>query len=193
MTHTAHRSPIAESTADLRVRIPGWGVDLDPADRPSTPRETVPAREDHPDTETAPRQVEKWPRERSIEHRELTPVFGTSTPPKGFSGIMRKRAYARYSEARAAHWLLLLAADRVDSVESALRSIVTRRPDNHLTETGVLAEIRYHGLASRRGQRRADVRHQLLDPIIVAGPWVLRAALAYRAIRAIKALPLRRL
>jgi len=35
---------------------------------------------------------------------------------------MRKYAYRRFSEARAAHWLILIAADRVDSVESNLRS-----------------------------------------------------------------------
>ena len=39
------------------------------------------------------RQVEKWPRERSIEHKFLTLVFGTSTPPKGLSGKIRRIAY----------------------------------------------------------------------------------------------------
>jgi hypothetical protein len=192
MTDTAHRPPNAESSEELRARIPGWGVDLDRADRPSAPRETVPTREVPVHGRTAQRQPEKWPRERSIEHRQLTPVFGTSTPPKGLSGIMRRHAYARYSEARAGHWLLLLTADRVDSLESALRSILTRRPDNHLAETGVLAEFRYHGVASRRGQGRADLQHQLLDPIVVAGPWVLRAALGYRGLRAIQAVLRRR-
>jgi hypothetical protein len=50
------------------------------------------------------------PRERSIEHAMLPPVFGTTCPPKGLSGVIRRHAYAKYSEARAAHWLLLLAA-----------------------------------------------------------------------------------
>jgi hypothetical protein len=51
-------------------------------------------------------------RERSIEHAFVTPVFGTSTPPKGASGALRKYAYWKYSEGRAAHWLVLIAADR---------------------------------------------------------------------------------
>jgi hypothetical protein len=34
-----------------------------------------------------------WPRERSIEHEFLTPVFGTSTPPRGLSGVVRRYAY----------------------------------------------------------------------------------------------------
>ena len=70
------------------------------------------------------RQPETWPRERSIEHKFLPPVFGTACPPKGISGVMRKIAYKRYSEARAAHWLILMAADRVDAAESRLRGLV---------------------------------------------------------------------
>jgi hypothetical protein len=128
-------------------------------------------------------QEEKWPRERSIEHAFLTPVFGTACPPKGLSGRIRRHAYARYSEARAAHWLLLLAADRVDTVESTLASFVTRRPDNPLAETGVRSELTHHGLSSRRGARRADVVHQSLDPLIVAGPWVLGAAAVVATVR----------
>lgn len=42
--------------------------------------------------------------------------------PQDISGVMRKHAYGRFSEGRAAHWLLLVAADGVDAVESHLRS-----------------------------------------------------------------------
>lgn len=82
------------------------------------------------------RQPERWPRERSVEHTELPPVFGTTCPPRALSGALRKLAYARYSEGRAAHWLLLIAGDRVDVVESAARSFVTLRPDNPVTRRG---------------------------------------------------------
>ena len=34
MTYTPHKPPLAEDSAELRARIPGWGADLDPADRP---------------------------------------------------------------------------------------------------------------------------------------------------------------
>ncbi|WP_410592217.1 hypothetical protein [Amycolatopsis sp. lyj-23] len=129
------------------------------------------------------RQPEKWPRERSIEHKFLTPVFGTSCPPKGLSGVLRKLSYRKYSEGRAAHWLLLLAADRVDAWESHLRSFTTLRPDNPITETGVLSEFSRHGFSSRVGRNRTDVKHHPLDPIIVAGPWVLAAGLAFSAAR----------
>jgi hypothetical protein len=181
MAYTAEKPKLAETSDELRARIPGWGVDLDPKDRPSVPRERFEetgARWEFPE-----RQPEKWPRERSIEHKFLTPVFGTACPPKGLSGVIRKYAYRRFSEGRAAHWLLLLAADRVDAAESAVRSFGTLRPDNPITETGILSEFSHHGLASRIGVKRADARHHLLDPIIVAAPWAAAAGLAYVALR----------
>ena len=176
MAYTPEKPPIAESTDQLRARIPGWGVDLDPKDRPSVPK--LQYQDDLSGAHwTFPeRQPEKLPRERSIEHKFLTPVFGTSCPPKGLSGMLRKLAYRRYSEGRAAHWLILIAADRVDAWENHLRSFATLHPDNPITETGVLSEFSRHGVASRLGRKRTDVKHQLLDPIIVAGPWVLAAA-----------------
>jgi hypothetical protein len=178
MAYTAKKPQLAESSDELRARIPGWGADLDPKDRPSVPRERFDPTGAH--WEFPERQPETWPRERSIEHKFLTPVFGSSCPPKGLSGVLRKVAYARYSEGRAAHWLILLAADRVDAVESHLRSFASLHPDNPVTETGVLSEFSRRGLSSRRGRGRADARHQVLDPVVVAGPWVLAGYVAYR-------------
>jgi hypothetical protein len=177
MAYTADKPPLPETSDQLRARIPGWGVDLDPWDRPSFPREQRLATGAHWDFPE--RQPEHWPRERSVEHQFLTPVFGTSCPPKGLSGVIRKHAYAQYSEARAAHWLLLLAADRVDAWESHLASFATTRPDNPVTETGVTSELSHHGISSRFGRKRADLSHQPLDPLVVAGPWVLAAGLVY--------------
>jgi len=183
MAYTPHKPPIAESPDELRARIPGWGVDLDPKDRPSVPKLQFQEDLTGAHWEFPERQPEKWPRERSIEHKFLTPVFGTAQPPKGVAGAIRKFSYARYSEGRAAHWLLLMLADRVDAVGEHLKSFLTPRPDNPITETGVLSEFQRHGLSSRFGQNRADVKHQWLDPIIVAGPWVAAASAAYRGAR----------
>lgn len=179
MAYTPQKPPIAETPEKLRERIPGWGVDLDPKDRPSVPKlqfqeDLTGARWEFPE-----RQEEKWPRERSIEHKFLTPVFGTACPPRGLSGAIRRLSYRRYSEARAAHWLLLVLADRVDAWENHLRSFATLHPDNPITETGVLSEFKYNGLKSRLGTKRADLVHQPLDPIIVVGPWVAAAGAAY--------------
>jgi len=67
--------------------------------------------------------------------------------------------------------------------EHHLTSFLTLRPDNPVTETGVLSEFRRHGLRSRLGEHRAGLKHQWLDPIIVAGPWVAAGWLAYSGAR----------
>lgn len=186
MTYTADHPPVP-SSEELRARIPGWGADLDPADRPSVPKlrpEPTGAHWDFPE-----RQSEKWPRERSIEHEFLTPVFGTSAPPRALSGAIRKYSYARHSETKAAHWLLLILADRVDAVEHHLQSFASLRPDNPITETGVLGEAKRHPISSRFGNKRVDTKHQWLDPILVAGPWVVVGATVFLLGRNLLGLP----
>ena len=167
------------SREELRARIPGWGADLDPADRPSYPKLQYPA-----DTgahwEFPDRQPGAEGRERSIEHAFVTPVFGTAQPLHGLSGAIRRLAYVRFSEGRLAHWVLLIAGDRVDAWGSHLRSFVTLHPDNPITETGVRAELTAGGTA-RSG--RSDRRHQVLDPVVVAGPWLAGGAVMVLGVR----------
>lgn len=170
MAYTPEKPTPPPSAEELRARIPGWGADLDPADRPSYPKEKaldIGAHWTFPDEQPEGRDR----RERSIEHGRLTPVFGTAQPLRGVAGAIRRLAYDRFSEARAAHWLLLVAGDRVDAAGAHLRSLATRHPDNPITETGITAERRWNPLTSRLG--RVDARHQWIDPILVAGPWIL--------------------
>jgi hypothetical protein len=185
MAYTAER-PQSPDVDELRARIPGWGADLDPNHRPSVPKMIYDPESSGAHWHFPERQPELSPRERSIEHKFLTPVFGTSTPLRGASGMIRRFAYRRYSEARAAHWLLLLAADRVDAVESHLRSFATLRPDNPLTETGIRSEFTHHGLRARTASKRADRKHMWMDPIIVVGPWIMPAVPAALAITKLK-------
>jgi hypothetical protein len=111
-------------------------------------------------------------------------VFGTSTPPSGLSGVLRRYAY-RYSEATTSHWVLLVLADRVNAVEAAVGSALRGQPDNPLTETGVVAEFTRHGIQSRVGRNRADLKHQPLDILIVAAPWLLAGYVGFAAARAL--------
>ena len=184
MPYTPAKPSTAPTSEELRARIPGWGADLDPKDRPAVPKERFDPDRTGAHWDFPERQPEKAPRERSVEHAFLTPVFGTACPLTGVSGAIRRYAYT-YSEGRAAHWLLLLAGDRVDAVESHLRSFLTLHPDNPITETGVLSEFSHHGIASRRGTKRVDTVHQPLDLIVVGGPWLLAVGAAYRVARAL--------
>ena len=167
------------SREELRARIPGWGADLDPADRPSYPKEQYPAQTGA-HWEFPERQPGADGRERSIEHAFVTPVFGTAQPLHGLSGAIRRLAYDRFSEGRNAHWLLLIAGDRVDAWGAHLRSFASAHPDNPITETGVLSESTAAGSA-RSG--RSDRRHQVLDPIVVGGPWIAAGGLAFLGVR----------
>ena len=76
-----------------------------------------------------------------------------------------------------------MVADRVDSLESHLRSFLTLRPDNPVTETGVLSEFSHHGIASRVGKKRADLTHQPLDAVIIGAPWVVAGSVAYLGLK----------
>lgn len=177
--YVANKPRNTETREELQARIPGWGADLDPADRPSSPQEKLDPFATGAHWDFPERQPGGEDRERSIEHDIVPPVFGTSVPLKGVSGAIRRHAYASYSEGRAAHWLLLMLGDRVDAWESHLRSFASARPDNPVTETGVLAEKSAHGIASRFGVKRSDINHQWIDPLIVGGPWVAAGGAAF--------------
>ncbi|MFC7403337.1 hypothetical protein [Citricoccus sp. GCM10030269] len=182
--YVADRPSGHRTSEQLQAEIPGWGVDLDPADRPSVPREQR-GLETGAHWEFPERQPQDRSREHSIEHQDVTPVFGTAQPMRGLSAPIRAWAYG-FSEARAAHWLGLLAADRVDAWEHQVRSVLSARPDNPVTETRIRSELTGHGLASRRGENRADTSHAWMDPIIVAGPWVLAGGVVLGAVRALR-------
>ena len=130
-----------ESPEQLKARIPGWGVDLDPADRPSHPKLDYSPEGTGAHWRFPERQPGHEDRERSIEHAFVTPAFGTAQPLHGLSGQIRRLAYRRYSEGRLAHWLLLVAGDRVEAWGSHLRSFASLHPDNPVTQTGVLSEF----------------------------------------------------
>jgi hypothetical protein len=172
MPYTADKPGNRPDADELRARIPGWGADLDPADRPAFPRETpgiVTGAHWHlPD-----QQRDGGQRERSVEHERLTPVFGTAQPLRGPAGAIRRFAYDKYSEGQAAHWLLLLLGDRVDAVTAHLKSFATAQPDNPIVQTGVLGEWGRRPIGSRFGRGRIDLKHAWLDPLLVVGPWVL--------------------
>jgi len=113
----------------------------------------------------------------------LPPVFGTAQPLHGLSGAIRRLAYARFSEGRATHWFLLVIGDRVEAFGAHVRSLFSRRPDNPITQTGVLSEPRRHPISSRVGRGRVDLKHAWIDPILVAGPWLLVGGLVVLALR----------
>src|SRR4051812_34858267 len=87
--------------------VEGWGADLDRNNRPAVPRERMPPRLEGVHWKQPEQQRVSMTIFHSTERPGLTPVFGTSTPPRGLSGRMRAFAY-RFSENDIRHWLILL-------------------------------------------------------------------------------------
>jgi hypothetical protein len=133
--HSAQNVP-----RDYRT-INGWGADLDPANRPSVPKE-LPSDVMTVRSNVGHRQKPTTKIHQSNEQPDLTPVFGTSCPPHGLSGLLRDYAY-QYGEATNRHWLTLMLADRVDVVESTVRDVFRGRPDNYVREKGWSAKVKY--------------------------------------------------
>jgi hypothetical protein len=123
--------------------IQGWGADLDPKVRPAVPMERTPPRFIQPHYEQPEQQPVTVKVFHSTERPGLTPVFGTSTPPSGVSGLIRAGAF-RFSENDLRHWLMLLFADRVNVVEGIIDDLAHGHVPNFFTEMGGPAEWRYN-------------------------------------------------
>ena len=130
---------------------------------------------------SSPRQ---WPRERSVEHARLTPVFGTVVPA---ARAVRCAAQARVPPVQRGPRRALAGAARWPTGSTRRRATCARSPRCARTtrspQTGVLGELSHHPVSSRFGRGRADAGHHLLDPVIVAGPWLAAAAGAAVAVR----------
>lgn len=131
---------IANSPKD----IPGWGIDADPENDPTYPMKEWNGadhqRFNYEKPEQQPIDVEVF---HSIERPGVTRVFGTSTPPKGLSGIIRKYAY-KYSESTYAHWVPLVLADRIGVVEGYIDDLKHGIITNPFAERGWKAEWKYN-------------------------------------------------
>jgi hypothetical protein len=125
-----------------REQIAGWGSDLDRANRPGVPMERTPPRLDGPlrPPEQQHSAVEVLV---SPERPGITPLYGTSAPPRGLSGMLRRAAF-KMTENDIRHWLMLLLADRVDVVEGIGDDLRQGRVPNVLGEMGMAAEWRYN-------------------------------------------------
>jgi len=127
------------------LHIKGWGIDADPKNDPTYPMK--PHRTDAEQTgyswERPTLQAETVEVLQSNERPNLTAVFGTSTPPSGLSGMIRRYAF-RYSEGHWGHWIPLLLADRVNVVEGVIDDIRHGFVPNIFAEKGWKAEWKHN-------------------------------------------------
>jgi hypothetical protein len=131
------------------THIEGWGADLDHANRPAYPMERMPARPIGVHWEQPEQQVQTVKVFQSNERPNMTPIFGTTVPPKGFSGILRAAGF-KFTENDIRHWLLLLFADRVNVVEGVISDLSRGHIPNLYEEMGWKSEFKYNRPAAIR-------------------------------------------
>jgi hypothetical protein len=124
--------------------IKGWGIDADPRNEPTYPMKNY-TGDDHQriNWERPALQEETVEILHSNERPSPSAVFGTSSPPSGLSGSIRRFAF-KHSENEYLHWLPLLLADRVNMVEGILDDLKEGRIPNIISERGWTAEWKYN-------------------------------------------------
>jgi len=155
-----------ENTTVDTTQIRGWGVDADAKNDPTYPMKN------RNNGEHAGYSWQRPPQQpinievlQSNERPNVTAVFGTSTPPAGLSGMLRRFAF-KYSESSYGHWLPLMLADRVGVVEGVLDDLTHGHVPNIFEELG--------GKAVWKHNRKVLVTR------VLVGAVVLSAVVAYR-------------
>jgi hypothetical protein len=163
--------PPEQLAAQQRInpaQVIGWGIDADPENDPTYPmRDRSREINGGLDWQRPPLQSDDVEVLRSTEHNRRPAVIGTSTPPSGLSGAMRREAFKR-SEGKWSHWLMLMAADRVNVVEGVGDDLMHGRVPNIPAEMGVRSEIE-HNMPG------------LIRKVVVAGAVLAVIALLVRA------------
>ena len=135
---------IDRKIAKNEKEIDGWGIDANPENDPTYPmKHYTGADHDRLNYERAPQQPLDVEILKSNERPAATRVFGTSTPPSGLSGMLRRYAF-KFSEGSAGHWMTLILADRINAVEGIVDDLRHGIVPNIFVERGWRAEWKYN-------------------------------------------------
>lgn len=124
--------------------INGWGID---ADRENDPTYPMKKRTDEEQKGYSWERPTQQPVDVEILHSNerpnVTSVFGTSSPPSGLSGRIRRYAF-NYSESSYGHWLPLILADRINVIEGIVDDLKRGHIPNLFVERGWTAEWKHN-------------------------------------------------
>jgi hypothetical protein len=124
--------------------VKGWAVDADPSNDPVHPMKIRNNAEHAGYTWDRPGQqfpdVEVL---HSNERPNLSAAFGTTLPPTGLSGAIRRSAF-KYSEDSYSHWLPLMLADRIGVFEGVASDLARGHIPNIFSELGWKAEWKHN-------------------------------------------------
>lgn len=152
-----------ETNNTNRTDINGWGIDADPDNEPTYPIKNY-TGDDHNRSNwerptLQPASVELL---KSTERPSPSAVFGTSIPPSGLSGVIRRFAF-KHSENRYRHWLPLLFADRINVIEGIIDDLIHGRFFTAIKDEGWKAQWKYDQAALIR---KIVVRVLILSTLI---------------------------
>jgi hypothetical protein len=152
------------------AHIKGWGVDADPKNDPTYPMKNY-TGDDHNrlNYEKPPQQKINVEILHSNERPGVSSVFGTSVPPSGLSGIIRRYAF-NYSESSFGHWIPLILADRINVIEGLVDDIRNGHFPNIIAEAGGKAAWKYN----KKGVIRKLVTGILISTVVISflvQPW----------------------
>ena len=144
--------------------IKGWGVDADPKNEPTYPMKKY-TGDDHKRLkwERPPQQTVDMEILHSIERPNITAVFGTSVPPTGLSGVIRRFAF-KYSESLYRHWLPLILADRINVVEGIVDDLKRGYFPNIWAEKGMKSDWKHN----RKGVITKLATGAILTTVLIA-------------------------
>src|SRR5919205_3586716 len=138
MTRNNEQTPVDPS------QVKGWGVDADRGNDPTYPmKRRNDGEHEGYSWEPPPQQPAEVEVLHSNERPNLSAAFGTSAPPSGLSGMIRRFAF-KYSESSYGHWLPLMLADRVNVAEGVLDDLKHGHAPNILAELGWKAEWKHN-------------------------------------------------
>jgi hypothetical protein len=125
-------------------QVVGWGIDADPKNDPTYPMKVRNNSEHAGYTwERPPQQTADVEILHSNERPNLSSVFGTSTPPSGVSGMIRRAAFD-FSENSYGHWVPLMLADRINMVEGVVSDLAHGHVPNVFGEMGLKADWKHN-------------------------------------------------
>jgi hypothetical protein len=126
------------------AQVKGWGVDADPENDPTYPMKR---RNDGEHAGYSWERPSQQPVDVEVLHSNERPnvsaAFGTSTPPAGLSGLIRRAAF-KYSENSYGHWVPLMLADRINMVEGLVDDLAHGHVPNIFEELGWKAEWKHN-------------------------------------------------
>ncbi|QCR23572.1 hypothetical protein [Pontibacter sp. SGAir0037] len=126
------------------AHIKGWGIDIDPKNDPTYPmKHRTDEEQKGYSWERPPQQPVNIEVLHSNERPNVSAVFGTSAPPSGLSGMIRRQAF-KYGEGSFAHWIPLILADRVDEVEGIIDDLKQGHVPNFFAEKGWNAQWKHN-------------------------------------------------